>query len=161
MEEVIKSVYGNKVRVRVCGLCFKDDRLLLVRHAGLGPEGELWAPPGGGIEAGEPAAISLKREFREETGLDVRVADFLFINEYIGQGLHAVELFFSVQQQGGKLIRGTDPEMPGNQQIIKDVRFVTFDEMRIIPVAKKHNIFRKVKEKPDLLNMRGYFKFCQ
>ena len=69
MKEVVKSVYGNRVRARACGICIHRGEILLVKHTGLGPEGVLWAPPGGGIEFGESAEDSLKREFKEETGL--------------------------------------------------------------------------------------------
>ena len=161
MEEVIKSVYGHKVRARVCGICLHKDEILLIQHTGLGPKGTLWAPPGGGIEFGESAVDSLKREFREETGLEVEVKEFLFVNEYISSHLHAVELFYAVDKTGGELIKGIDPEVAAHQQIIKDARFVTFDEIRVIPTEKKHNILAHVNGALELLNLRGYFKFCQ
>ena len=44
-----------------------DDRLLLVRF--VFPDREVWAPPGGGVEAGEPDEPALRRELAEECGL--------------------------------------------------------------------------------------------
>lgn len=50
-----------------------DDNVLLVRFEGapLEPAGGFWANPGGGIEPGESALDALRREMREEVGLDV------------------------------------------------------------------------------------------
>ncbi|MEU4290357.1 bifunctional GNAT family N-acetyltransferase/NUDIX hydrolase [Kribbella sp. NPDC026596] len=45
-----------------------DDRILLVRFEF--SSGPLWATPGGGIEAGESVVEGLRRELREEIGLD-------------------------------------------------------------------------------------------
>lgn len=45
------------------------DRVLLVRFEF--PERRVWAAPGGGIEAGETAEVALRREMREELGLEV------------------------------------------------------------------------------------------
>src|SRR5205814_2113551 len=88
------EIFGNKLRVRVCGICIKDQTILLIKHKYLGPKNELWAPPGGGLNFGENARTSLEREFKEETGLNVRVEDFLFIHEFLNPPLHAIELFF-------------------------------------------------------------------
>ena len=51
-----------------------DRRALLLKR---GPDGDApgtWAPPGGGIEAGETAATAAVREVYEETGYRVDVA---------------------------------------------------------------------------------------
>jgi 8-oxo-dGTP diphosphatase len=44
-----------------------DDRVLLVRFEF--PHAVLWAPPGGGVDAGESDEEALRRELREELGL--------------------------------------------------------------------------------------------
>ena len=44
--EEVARLYGNRTRIRVCGLCYDRDRLLLVSHRGLGAA-SFWAPPGG------------------------------------------------------------------------------------------------------------------
>ena len=51
----------------------------MVHHTALGKDGSLWAPPGGGMEYGESAHAALKREFMEETHLEIEVERFLFV----------------------------------------------------------------------------------
>lgn len=157
--EIINQIYGNKVRVRVCGLCFQNDNLLLVKHEGLGEGGVLWAPPGGGLDFGITAEENLEREFLEETGLEVKVEDFLFINEFISDSLHAIELFFHVIYKGGALKTGEDPEMEGRHQIIKEVKFMSWSEINEINKSHLHDIFSTCSSTSEILNLKGYFKF--
>jgi 8-oxo-dGTP diphosphatase len=46
-----------------------DDRVLLLKWRDPYDGFELWEPPGGGVEPGETAALTVLREWREETGL--------------------------------------------------------------------------------------------
>ncbi len=156
----ITQLYGNKLRVRVCGICLDDgNRILMVKHTGLGREGELWTPPGGGMEWGQSAPDNLEREFREETGLIVSAGEFLFIHEHLTGPLHAVELFFRVRQTGGSLKTGHDPEMHPDHQIIADVRFFHFDELKQLAPGKIHAMFAHYNTQDALINASGYFKF--
>jgi 8-oxo-dGTP diphosphatase len=82
MEKAIAKVYGNKVRVRACGIVIRDNSLLMVNHLGL-TKGNFWCPPGGGVEFGQSVEDTLIKEFLEETGLNIRCGQFLFGCEYI------------------------------------------------------------------------------
>ena len=156
MEPAVRQLYGGRTRIRVCGLCIERGRILLVNHAGL-RDGDFWAPPGGGIEFGETAPDALEREFLEETGLHVRVGQFLFVCELVSPPLHAVELFFEVETTGGQLLTGTDPESAA-KPAIKDVRYHSFSDLDDLPSGSLHGIFTNAPEKGQINSLRGYFK---
>jgi ADP-ribose pyrophosphatase YjhB (NUDIX family) len=151
----VVQVFGNRVRVRVCGILIEKDRILLVNHRGLNKTNLFWCPPGGGIQFGESAAESLQREFREETGLEIEVMDFLCVNEYISQALQAVELFFLVRRISGYVATGTDPEL--KQQIIRKVEFMTIEEIRNYQPAEVHNLFSYCTNLADIYQLQGRF----
>lgn len=156
MSSSVHQIFGNQLRVRVCGICIDGNRILLVNHSGLS-HGDFWAPPGGGIKFGESAEACLKREFKEETGLNVEIRDFLFASEFIHEPLHAVELFFLTILRGGTLKKGVDPEM-GSDQIIQEVRFFDWEEIDQLKSGERHGIFDKAQDASKIVDLRGYFK---
>lgn len=157
--ERIHAQFGNQIRVRVCALCFSEEDLLLVAHRGLMQEGYFIAPPGGGMEFGESAEKALYREVEEETGLHIREPQFLFVHEFIGPPLHAIELFFSAEIGGGTLKVGTDPEMEEDEQMIERVQFMSPQEISTEQKGQFHQMIRYCNHPKELLSLRGYFKF--
>ena len=156
MENPVHELYGNRVRIRTCGICIIGDALVMVNHKYLAA-GDFWAPPGGGIEFGEDAGACLKREFLEETGLLVDPGPFLFACELVKPPLHAVELFFHVVYKGGELTTGADPES-GSKQIIRDVRLLTSGDLRKLGDGRLHGILSKYPDIGQITSLRGYFK---
>lgn len=152
MESEFSKIYGNRLRIRVCGLCWDGDRLLLVNHK-TSSNVNFWAPPGGGIEFGESLEVALKREFREETGLEIGRLKFAFGTEFIRDPLHAIELFFSVKRTGGDLIRGYDPEL----QVIQDVKFISEAEIGKISPDELHGIFQIAGTPNGLSALSGFY----
>ncbi|MFQ3577085.1 MAG: NUDIX hydrolase [Cytophagales bacterium] len=116
--EIIKKHFGDRLRVRVCGLLVINHKVLLVGHKGISNHDFFWSPPGGGVEFGESLEQALIREFQEETGLYISVKHFLGFYEYLHKPLHAIEFFFEVNQLNGFEKVGTDPELHENNQII-------------------------------------------
>ena len=125
----VAELYGQKTRVRVLGVLALENSFLFVNHAGLNAENVFWHFPGGGIDANETIKNALIREFREETGLEIEILNYLGIREYVKAPLHAVELYFSVKIISGQLMVGHDPEL----NIIKDVAYLGKDELLKIP----------------------------
>lgn len=154
----IMQIFGGKVRIRICGICFKDNQILLVKHAPLGEKGYLWAPPGGGIEFGESYENCLVREIKEETGLTVKVKGFLFANEYISPPLHALEFFFETELIGGQLKQGKDPELEDGTQIINQVDFIELSEIKAMDRLNLHALFSYAESKNEILNLTGFLK---
>jgi 8-oxo-dGTP diphosphatase len=155
VEKEIIEKYGHRVRVRVCGLCWQLSDLLLVDHQFMGVP-HFWAPPGGGIEPGASAEETLRREFKEETGLDIKVGQQLFTCELIKPPLHAIELFFEVTITGGTLTTGYDPET--ELPVIGEVAYHSFDTIGHWPSNHKHGILSLAASPSDLRNLRGYIR---
>jgi len=151
-----KEVFGNKLRIRACGLCYNKDSLLLAKHD---IDGEiLWAPPGGGVKFGESVENSIIREFKEECNLDVIPDQFLFFTEYISLPLHSIELFYGIKSFKGDLSIGHDPEI-NDRSILLDVDFLNQKQINSIPAQQLHAILKSCTNPIQLLDNQGHFKY--
>lgn len=105
-----------------------DGRLLMVKRGGEQGRG-LWAVPGGRIEWGEPLRAAVRREVREETGLEVEVGDLVWSGELIGRGsppsYHFVILDYRATVIGGTLEPGDDAD---------EAVFVPIGQVRALPM---------------------------
>jgi 8-oxo-dGTP diphosphatase len=138
LDKSLINQYGNQLRVRVCGICVQDGKILLINLAGMNESGEFWSPPGGGLQFGETIEDCLKREFLEETNTVISIGKFLKIREFLKPPLHAIELFYEVKIESGIVKMGFDPEM--EEQIIKDIQWLSFEEV----LAKDEGTLAKV-----------------
>jgi 8-oxo-dGTP diphosphatase len=153
-QDPVTYAFGNRLRIRVCGILVENEQLLLVNHRGIGTGGSFWSPPGGGVQFGESLPEALIREFREETGLVVRVGRFMFVNEFIRHPLHAVELFFEVQRISGDVITGTEPEI--SRPILEAVEFLSWPAIAALPREQQHNLFHQCRSLAEVLSLKGY-----
>ncbi len=131
--KTITTLYGDRVRLRVCGVLKYNDKVLLVNHSHLNIENQFWNFPGGGVEQGETIEDALIREFREETEIQIKIGNLLHLNEYIAGKLHAVELYFNVNASNLAAKLGQDPEF----NIIKGVSWFNKEELSKIPTSHK------------------------
>lgn len=163
MDTSLEKLYGNKIRTRVCGICHDEKgRLLVVNMKGISSDLEqnqsFFAPVGGGIELGETATEALKREFSEETGLEIDIDYFMCVYEYVSLPIHAIELFFAVRAVGGKLKIGFDPEQTKENQIITSVQYVDYSQILNLPFEQRHGIFKYASSLENLKKLRGYIR---
>ena len=113
-----------KVFVLACGLLRRSDGLLLVSCRYENEPHPLWALPGGGQEQSETLAETVRREFLEETSLEVEVEDVAYVSESIdgALGLHVINCTFWVREADQSLRpRPADPK-------VVEVRFVPLAE---------------------------------
>ncbi len=125
-----------------------DDRLLMVRQHHEGRD--IWMVPGGGIEEGETAVETAIREMKEETNVDVEVGRMIWHVEEVSptRGQRFVN-FFLAKIVGGELKLGSDPEFDEKHQRMREVRFVSQDEMQEL-----ENVFP-----PQLRDELWYLKY--
>ena len=152
--EQVLNLYAQKLRLRVCGICVQDQKILMINHAGVVQGADFWCPPGGGLQYGESVNEALKREFLEETQTEISIGEMLFVNEFLEPPLHAIELFFKVEITHGKAQKGFDPEM--KDQIIQEIKWMSFDEIKQLPTAQAHRVFSLCNSLEELFSLKGF-----
>lgn len=157
MNGQIDKLFGGHVRVRACGLCWQDGKLLMVNHRGLSA-GSFWAPPGGGVDFGQSIQDTLKHEFRDETGVTIEPGEFRFVGEFIKNPFHAIELYFDVKWVSGEPGVGYDPEMASEAQILIDSRFMDIPEIMALPAHERHGLFDVFGTEKSLKSASGHWK---
>ena len=150
--DALLQAYAGRVRVRVGGLLLRDGAMLLAAHRGLLPaQAAFWSPPGGGWQFGESLKEALVREFREETGLAVRVGRFLHLHEFCRDELQALELFFEVLvDDASQPTLGHDPEHAPDQQILTELAWFGPRQLQQLPPAQVHPTLRHVLSPDDI-----------
>lgn len=136
----IEKIYGDKIRVRVCGVLLRDNKVLLINHSSLNAENIFWHFPGGGLEPDEDVISALKREFSEETNLQINTHKFLHLNQFIKGKLHALELFFRVSSSTLEPDLGNDPEL----NILTDLKWFTLEELEKLPLSHRSNFIKEI-----------------
>ena len=143
----LRKVVGNRKLIAPVARAVirdRDGRILFVRRSDNGA----WVMPAGGLELGESILDCLKREVREETGLEVTAATpiaiyseprFEYTNKY-GAENKILSIVFLVEDWVGELLTGTDETT--------DARFFRLDELPDIP-----ELYRETLE--DLKNYSG------
>lgn len=127
------EIYGGKIRLRVCGVLENEGKVLMVNHQFLNKDNIFWNFPGGGLHENEQIKDCLKREFLEETNLEIEVGEFLYLNQHLIGEFHAVELYFAVKAQKVDYRLGSDPEF----NILSDLKWFKQRELKALPASHK------------------------
>jgi 8-oxo-dGTP diphosphatase len=105
--------YPKRPLVGVGAVLLDRDRILMAQR-GKDPQKGLWSLPGGALETGERLADAVRREVREETGLEIRPLGVLEIFERILRDArgepeyHYVLIDYVCRVTGGTLCAGDD-----------------------------------------------------
>ncbi|HYF51519.1 MAG TPA: NUDIX domain-containing protein [Planctomycetota bacterium] len=110
------------IRNSAKAIIIQDGKLLTIRCVSWKDE-TYYLLPGGGQEHGEALDAALRRECREEVGVDVEVGALRFVRDYIGKNhefaekhatVHQLEFLFECRITGGTLQVGTQPDTDQN-----------------------------------------------
>lgn len=105
--------YPKHPLVGVGAIMLRRDRILMAQR-GKEPLKGWWSLPGGALETGESLADAVRREVREETGLEIEPMGVLEIFERIirdqsgAPEYHYVLIDYICRVTGGKLFPGDD-----------------------------------------------------
>lgn len=119
------------IRVRPTALIIQDDAVLLIEY---NEAGHLhYNLPGGGIEPGESVHEGLRRELREEAGIEIEIGPLAFVYEYYpgcqsgdyASEQHGLHLIFNCKVPEGSI--PVLPETPDLNQVA--VKWVTLEQL--------------------------------
>jgi ADP-ribose pyrophosphatase YjhB (NUDIX family) len=123
-------------RVGAYGICRDDQgRVLLARGSGHSEFPGVWSLPGGGVEQGEHPDDAVVREFREETGFDVRIAGLRAVTADVvplpssGDLEHTDRIVYDVVAYGGNLAN----EVEGSTDLVAWAGPAELDSWPLLP----------------------------
>jgi 8-oxo-dGTP pyrophosphatase MutT (NUDIX family) len=133
---------GERFTVRAAGVCVRDDHVLLQTEEQL----DFWVLPGGRCEMGEHTADTVQREMWEETGLEVRVDNLLWVMEnfftHEGKAFHEIAFYYQMTLPEAMPSALVQPEFMGVEGD-KPLTFRWFplaevDDVRLFPTYFRH-----------------------
>ena len=117
--------YPSRPIVTAVGCVFRGDRVLLIKRAREPSKGR-WSVPGGAIELGEEIYDAVRREVREECGIEIEVvrvvnaADSIVPDESGRVWYHYVPIYVLARYVSGEALPDSDA---------LDVRWVKHEEL--------------------------------
>ena len=123
------------IRIRAAAIIVENGRVLLEKHAKDGRE--YWVLPGGGVDPGETLSEGLRRELREEIGVETETGDLAFACEAIAPDAsrHIVQLAFLASITGGT------PQVTGYDARVVDAAWIPAEEvagLEMYPAIQDH-----------------------
>ena len=109
--------------IGVGGLLINNYRHVLLIKRNQPPAQGLWSIPGGKLEPGETLVEACRREFKEETNLDVDVKQVIAVVERRLEGFHYVIIDFAVQ------LIDEENCVPTAQSDIAEARWIGLDDL--------------------------------
>ena len=137
----VLSVRGRGVKknsaeiiVRPTGILIEDGKILLVKqHVS---DRRNWSLPGGRLEYGETIEHCLMREMKEETGLDIRLKELLYVcDRFRHLKSHVVHMTFLVERVGGEMRNGAELRKKGEP--IHEIAAVPVEKLQDYGFSKK------------------------
>ena len=122
-----------KITVGVGAVVFRGDDVLLIRR-GKPPFLGQWSIPGGALHHGEKLEDAVRREVREETGVDIRLGGLIGVFEALpalaGGARHVVMVDYWADWTAGAPVAGDDALEAEFVALDEAMRRLSWDETR-------------------------------
>ena len=135
--------YPSQPLIGVGALIIHQSKLLIVKRANEPAKG-LWSVPGGVVELGEQLHEALRREVREETGLEVDVerlldaVDNIVFDAEDRIQYHYVLLDYLCRLRGGVLKAADD---------VHEIQWISLEALQSLPITPTLNrVIAKIEE---------------
>lgn len=129
--------YENPI-VGVAGILISGKREILLGRRKNGAYAGMWCIPCGYLEYHEDIREGLRREFREETGLDIVIAGIAAAQSNSHDSdRHTVGIWFYVEATGGAMKAGDDLDMLGYFDLYKIPELAFPTDMEVINILKR------------------------
>jgi 8-oxo-dGTP diphosphatase len=115
--------------IGVGGLLFNRHRQVLLIKRNQAPAKGLWSIPGGRLEPGESLVETCRREFYEETNLDVEVKHIIAVVDRQLEGFHYVIIDYWVQ------LVDENKCVPIAQSDVAEAKWISLDDLGLYDVV--------------------------
>ena len=112
-------------------LAFKDETVLLVQH---NHPSKIWSLPGGYLEQDEDLILSLQREVKEESNVDVNPLGIIAMRQLVKPTRNEFYVIFLAE------VSGDNPAKGSHDEEIIDAQFVTLNDIptwHITPFSRR------------------------
>lgn len=128
----------NTIRVGSAAVVEDSRGRILLTKRNKEPMKGYWVLPGGGVKFGETIEDTVKREIKEETGLDIELTSFITVYQIIKpkENQHRVIIYHKARLKGGQPRPSDDTSeikwvYPENAKSVEKIASSTLDVLRI------------------------------
>ncbi|OYT31779.1 hypothetical protein DRJ22_00140 [Candidatus Woesearchaeota archaeon] len=128
----------KKTKIAEYGIIIKDNKFLMLQFSKKTNPTEKWIFPGGRMNANEKPKQALKREIKEETGLEVEIKKPIDVLEWGEKEDNRYAIFFKCKHKKGKVRLSKEHQ---------NYKWYTFKELNKIDYYQKEfkEILKKAK----------------
>jgi 8-oxo-dGTP diphosphatase len=121
------------IRLQARTIIKKDNKILLVKNPGK----SFWHVPGGGMEEDEDIIKCAIREAKEETGLNVKLGNMLYVQELHDSETKIIhfEIFFLATIEPGEVFNPNHKDIDPDG--VTDMKWFTKEELQSVTVYPK------------------------
>jgi len=123
-------------RVAARGIIVKDGKLLAVKLKDYASDGARaighWVTPGGKLDPKEPLVEGVKREIKEELGIEAKVGNLLYIQQFTHHDIEQLEFFFHITNADDFLDLDLSKTSHGLEEV-DEIDFIDTSTSNVLP----------------------------